>query len=200
MSHRLRFAWAALITLILGGALLVPAARAMAAANPSHSPHVHAQPASVGYAYYPYSGLASPTGSAARVSASTPGCGSGVSDYHVVATYNMRRYPINSGNYRPSTLYCGNSKFGYRHLQPHIGQYFGGWGTFNFSITQVLYAPANITYRQANDTYTHSGAVYQCFPDYYVIWTFYVVTANDKSAKIITAYGSKGRTVNTSCP
>jgi hypothetical protein len=114
------------------------------------------------------------------------------------AQYKMKRYQSNE--YRTSTLYCGNSKYGYRHLQPHIGQYFGGWGTFNFSISQVLLAPASITYRASNDTYTHKGPIYQCFQNSHAIWTFYVVTANDQSAKIITAYGSKGKTVNSPCP
>jgi len=112
----------------------------------------------------------------------------------------MERSPVGSHKYRKSTLYCGNSKYGFRHLEPHIGQYFGGWGAFNFSITQTLHTPASITYRESNNTYTHSGPIYQCFPDHHIIWTFYVVTANDRSAKIITAYGSKGKTVNGPCP
>jgi hypothetical protein len=129
-----------------------------------------------------------------------PHCGEGVSDYHVVATYTMERYPLGSHQYRPSTLYCGNSKFGYRHLERHIGQYFGGWGAFDFSITQTLKAPEDIEYERRNDIYVHTGPIYQCFPGYYVIWKFFVVTENDQSAKIITAYGSKIRTVNQNCP
>jgi hypothetical protein len=129
-----------------------------------------------------------------------PGCGSGVSDSHVVATYEMERAPVGSGQYRTSTLYCGNSSYGFRHLEPHVGQYFGGWGSFNFSITQTQRAPASITFRASNDTYTRAAPIYQCFSDYYIIWTFYVVTTGDSRASIITAYGSKGQTVNSSCP
>jgi len=56
-----------------------------------------------------------------------PNCGSGVRPRKVVATYRAKRYQ--RGGYRTDTLYCGNSNYGYRHLRPHIGQYFGGWGT-----------------------------------------------------------------------
>ena len=110
-----------------------------------------------------------------------PSCESGVSEWHVVAKYKMERAPEGSGKYRSSTLYCGTSGFGFRHLEPHIGQYFGGWPNFNFSITQTQRAPASITYRESNDTYTRA-------------------TSGDAGARIITAYGSKGKTVDSPCP
>ena len=44
-----------------------------------------------------------------------PSCGSGVSDSHVVATYTMKRIP--PGGYRDSVLYCGNSSYGFRHIE-----------------------------------------------------------------------------------
>jgi hypothetical protein len=126
-----------------------------------------------------------------------PNCGKGVRPRKVVATYKAKRY--GTGGYRTDTLYCGNGAYGYRHLQPHIGQYFGGWATFSFSIAQVLKAPAK-TVVQANGNYLKSAPIYQCFfAGYYVIWTFYVVP-NIKSGSIVTAYGRRGKTVNRSCP
>jgi hypothetical protein len=129
-----------------------------------------------------------------------PHCGSGVSVWHVVATYKMERAPVGSHKYRTSTLYCGNSSFGFRHLEPHIGQYFGGWGAFNFSITQTQHTPASITFRSSNDTYTRTGPIDQCFPDHYIVWSFNVVTSGDQGARIITAFGEKVKTVNGPCP
>ncbi len=132
-----------------------------------------------------------------------PHCGSGVSETHVVATYKMERAPVGSHKYRTSTLYCGipgSKGFGFRHLEPHIGQYFGGWGAFNFSITQTQHTPASITFRESNDTYTRSGPIYQCFPDHHIIWTFNVTTSGDKGARIITAFGSSPKTVKGPCP
>jgi hypothetical protein len=162
----------------------------------SASASVKSLPLPSASAYYPGSSAAH--GPASDVVASTPNCGGGVSNTHIVAQYKMKRY--NSNEYRTSTLYCGNSGYGYRHLEPHIGQYFGGWDNFDFSIRQVLLAPASNTYRASNDTYTHTGPIYQCFQNSHAIWTFYVVTANDQPAKIITAYGSKGKTVDSPCP
>jgi len=62
--------------------------------------------------------------------AATSGCGNGANVRKVVATYKARKY--NAGGYRTDTLYCGNIRYGYRHLEPHIGQYFGGWASFSF--------------------------------------------------------------------
>jgi RHS repeat-associated protein len=125
-----------------------------------------------------------------------PDCGPGVPELHVVANYKMKRV---EGGYREVPLYCGNAKYGFRHLEPHIGQYFGGWPSFNFAISVTLRAPADITYRAKNDTYTHLAPVYQCFYEgYYRVWTFRVVTAK-VSGKIITAYGEPGETVDEPC-
>ncbi len=128
---------------------------------------------------------------------SAPSCGSGVRPRKVVATYRAKRYQV--GGYRIDTLYCGNGKYGYRHLEPHIGQYFGGWDSFNFSIAQVLKKPAK-TVVQSNGNYLKSAPIYQCFfAGYYIIWTFYVVP-NIRSGSIVTAYGHKGRRVDQDCP
>jgi|HubBroStandDraft_1064217.scaffolds.fasta_scaffold04997_7 hypothetical protein len=102
-----------------------------------------------------------------------PNCGKGVRPRKVVGQYKAKRH--NKAGYRTDTLYCGSAKYGYRHLQPHISQYFGGWGNFNFSIGAVLKAPADWVV-QTNGNFRESAPIYQCFfAGYYVIWTFYVV-------------------------
>jgi hypothetical protein len=66
--------------------------------------------------------------------ATIPNCGKGVGVRKVVATYRAKR--IGTGGYRTDTLYCGvggSRGYGYRHLEPHVGQYFGGWQNFSFS-------------------------------------------------------------------
>jgi hypothetical protein len=97
-------------------------------------------------------------------------------------------------------LYCGNSGYGYRHLEPHVGQYFGGWASFSFAMAQTLKAPAAIV-AQPNGNYMESAPIYQCFysAGYYVVWTFFVIP-EISSGKIVTAYGRQGRTVHESCP
>jgi len=34
-------------------------------------------------------------------------------------------FPEPAAGYRTVTLYCGNNAYGYRRLEPRIGQYFG---------------------------------------------------------------------------
>ena len=127
----------------------------------------------------------------------SPNCGKGVGPRKVVARYKAKR--IGTGGYRTVTLYCGNSSYGYRHLQPHVGQYFGGWPSFTFAIGQTLKAPAHVV-TQSNGNYRESAPIFQCFyAGYYYIWTFYVVRGI-VSGSIVTAYGHKGKKVNTSCP
>jgi len=129
--------------------------------------------------------------------AATSGCGNGANVRKVVATYKARKY--NAGGYRTDTLYCGNIRYGYRHLEPHIGQYFGGWASFSFAMAQTLKAPATIGV-QPNGNYKETAPIYQCFyAGYYVIWTF-IVIPKISSGAIVTAYGSKGKTVHESCP
>lgn len=129
--------------------------------------------------------------------AAVPGCGKGANVRKVVATYKARKYKADG--YRTDTLCCGNSDYGYRHLEPHVGQYFGGWASFSFAIAQTLKAPATVV-AQGNGNYRESAPIYQCFyAGYYVIWTFFVIPRISSGA-IVTAYGSKGKTVQESCP
>lgn len=103
------------------------------------------------------------------------------------------------GGYRTDILYCGNDNYGYRHLKPHIGQYFGGWGGFTYSVGAVLLKPQKTT-PQKNGNYRKYGPIYQCFyAGYYVVWRFYVIVGI-RSGSIVTAYGHKERTVDESCP
>jgi hypothetical protein len=140
-------------------------------------------------------------GGVASVSpAAIPNCGKGVGVRKVVATYKAKR--IGSGGYRTDTLYCGvggDHGYGYRHLEPHVDEYFGGWQNFSFSIAQTLKAPASVT-KQSNGNYLEKAPIYQCFYEgYYYIWTFSVVPVI-KSGSIVTAYGSRGKRVNAPCP
>ncbi|MGH3202400.1 MAG: hypothetical protein ACRDOA_00225 [Streptosporangiaceae bacterium] len=129
--------------------------------------------------------------------AAVPGCGKGANVRKVVATYKARKY--RAAGYRTDTLYCGNSSYGYRHLEPHIVQYFGGWPSFAFALAQTLKAPARVVV-QDNGNYLESAPIYQCFfAGYYIIWTFFVVP-QVSSGTIVTAYGREGRRVNESCP
>ncbi len=126
-----------------------------------------------------------------------PGCGKGASVRKVVATYKARKYQ--AAGYRADTLYCGNASYGYRHLEPHIAQYFGGWPNFAFAMAQTLKAPARVV-AQDNGNYLESAPIYQCFyAGYYIIWTFFVVP-QISSGTIVTAYGREGRRVDQSCP
>jgi hypothetical protein len=115
----------------------------------------------------------------------------------------MKRF--NAKGYRTATLYCGKYTpphgYGYRHLKVHIGQYFGGWETFDFSIRKILLKLAKIVDQKDRGTYLHSGPIYECFPTegFYVIWTFYVPTAK-RSGSITTAYGREGSHVEGNCP
>ena len=70
-----------------------------------------------------------------------PNCGKGVGPRKMIGKYKAKRH--NKGGYRTDILYCGGAKYGYRHLQKHVPQYFGGWGNFNFSIGAVLKKPAD---------------------------------------------------------
>jgi hypothetical protein len=102
-------------------------------------------------------------GGVASVSPAIPNCGKGVDVRKVVATYKAKR--IGMGGYRTDTLYCGvggSRGYGYRHLEPHVGQYFGGWQNFSFSIAQILKAPAHVVV-QGNGNYLESGPIYECF-------------------------------------
>jgi hypothetical protein len=155
-------------------------------------------PASAATNAYKTDSVAMTPGSATLVSAAaSPNCGKGVGPRKVVGTYKTKQ--VGKGGYRTVTLYCGNNSYGYRHLEPHVGQYFGGWGNFNFSIAATLKAPGQVV-TQTNGNYRYSAPVYQCFYEgYYYIWTFYVVRTI-VSGSIVTAYGSKGKRVNTSCP
>jgi hypothetical protein len=129
--------------------------------------------------------------------AAAPSCGKGANVRKVVATYKAKKHE--AGGYRTDTLYCGNSDYGYRHLEPHIGQYFGGWAGFSFAMTQTLRAPATFVV-QENGNYKETAPIYQCFyAGYYIIWTFFVISKVSSGA-IVTAYGSKGKTVYESCP
>lgn len=126
-----------------------------------------------------------------------PNCGKGARPRKIVAKYKAKRHQARG--YRTDILYCGNSKYGYRHLKPHVGQYFGGWGNFSFSIAQVLLAPATWVV-QKNGNFLESAPIFQCFfQGYYIIWTFYVVP-QIRSGTIVTAYGREGRRVNQPCP
>src|SRR5712691_9973855 len=126
-----------------------------------------------------------------------PNCGKGVRPRKIVGKYKAKRH--NKGGYRTDLLYCGGAKYGYRHLQPHVPQYFGGWGNFNFSIGAVLKKPADWVV-QPNGNFRESAPIFQCFfAGYYFIWTFYVVP-NIQSGTIVTAYGHKGRKVDKPCP
>src|SRR5260370_26270923 len=127
----------------------------------------------------------------------SPNCGRGVRLRKIVAKYKAKRHQ--TAGYRADILYCGNSKYGFRHLEPHIGQYFGGWGNFSFSIAQVLKRPANWV-MQKNGNFLESAPIFQCFfQGFYIIWTFYVVP-QIKSGTIVTAYGREGRRTNQPCP
>jgi hypothetical protein len=133
----------------------------------------------------------------APVIAAVPGCGKGANVRKAVATYKARKYQ--AAGYRTDTLYCGNSSYGYRHLEPHIAQYFGGWPSFTYAMAQTLKAPARVV-PQNNGNYLESAPIYQCFfAGYYIIWTFFVVP-QISSGTIVTAYGREGRRVNQSCP
>jgi hypothetical protein len=130
--------------------------------------------------------------------AAVPGCGKGANVRKVVATYKAKKYEGSA--YRTDTLYCGNDDYGYRHLEQHIGQYFGGWASFSFAMAQTLKAPATFV-AQENDNYQERAPIYQCFysAGYYIIWTF-IVISRISSGAIVTAYGRPGRTVNEPCP
>ena len=129
-----------------------------------------------------------------------PNCGKGVGPRKVVATYKAKRYK--ASGYRTDTLYCGvggDHGYGYRHLEPHIGEYYGGWQNFTFSIAQTLKAPATVVV-QKNGNYLESAPIYQCFYEgYYIIWTFFAFPEIE-SGSIVTAYGRKGKKVNEPCP
>jgi hypothetical protein len=130
--------------------------------------------------------------------AAAPGCGKGANVRKVVATYKAKRYE--AAGYRTDTLYCGNDDYGYRHLEEHIGEYFGGWPSFSFAMAQTLKAPATFV-AQENDNYQERAPIYQCFysAGYYMIWTF-IVISRISSGAIVTAYGRSGRIVHESCP
>jgi hypothetical protein len=133
----------------------------------------------------------------APVIAAVPGCGKGANVRKVVATYKARKYE--AAGYRTDTLYCGNDEYGYRHLEGHIGEYFGGWASFSFAIAQTLKAPLTFV-PQPNGNYMESAPIYQCFyAGYYIIWKFFVIP-EISSGEIVTAYGRPGRTVDESCP
>lgn len=143
------------------------------------------------------------TGTSARYVASAPviaaafSCGKGANVRKIVATYKAKKYK--ASGYRTDTLYCGNSSYGFRHLEPHIGQYFGGWTNVTFSIAQTLKAPATFV-AQKNGNYLESAPIYQCFyAGYYIIWTFFVIPQIG-SGTIVTAYGREGKRINESCP
>ncbi len=89
-----------------------------------------------------------------------PNCGKGVRPRKIVGKYKAKRH--NKGGYRTDLLYCGGVKYGYRHLQPHIPQYFGGWGNFDFSIGAVLKKPADWVV-QGNGNFRESAPIFQCF-------------------------------------
>jgi len=180
MKNRLRTAFAAVSGALLLVFSLVAASPASAATNAVRTGSVAMAP-----------------GGTTLVSAASPNCGKGVGPRKVVGTYKTKR--VGTGGYRTVTLYCGNSSYGYRHLEPHVGQYFGGWGNFNFSIGVTLKAPGKVV-TQDNGNYVYSAPVYQCFYEgYYIIWTFFVVRTI-VSGSIVTAHGREGRRVNTSCP
>ncbi len=129
-----------------------------------------------------------------------PNCGKGVRVRKVIATYTMKR-DIPGNHYRPAHLYCGDRYYGYRHLEGHIGEYFGGWGNFNFSIGQTLRYPQHNYYQPSRHTYLHSTPIDQCFYSGQIThWTFYVITSPNSTADIITAYGRRGSTVSGYCP
>lgn len=134
----------------------------------------------------------------APVIGAVPGCGKGANVRKVVAMYKAKKYLV--AGYRTDTLYCGTIRiYGYRHLEQHIAQYFGGWPSFTFAMTQTLKAPARVVV-QDNGNYLESAPIYQCFyAGYYIIWTFFVVP-EISSGTIVTAYGREGRRVNQSCP
>ena len=130
--------------------------------------------------------------------AAIPGCAKGANIRKVVATYRAKRFQATG--YRTDTLYCGNLlTYGYRHLEEHIGEFFGGWANFSFVMAQTLKAPATFV-AQENGNYQERAPIYQCFyAGYYIIWTF-IVIPKISSGDIVTAYGRPGRTVNQSCP
>jgi hypothetical protein len=134
----------------------------------------------------------------APVIATVPGCGKGANVRKVVATYKAKKYL--AAGYRTDTLYCGTTRvYGYRHLEEHVAEYFGGWPSFTFAMAQTLKAPARVVV-QDNGNYLESAPIYQCFyAGYYIIWTFFVVP-EISSGTIVTAYGREGRRVNQSCP
>jgi len=184
---RLRAAIAAIaVTAVIAALLCVPSGTAMASTAPAGA---RLMPVATGAsAWY--------AGSAPAIAA-VPGCGKGASVRKVVATYKARKHQ--AAGYRTDTLYCGNSSYGYRHLEPHIAQYFGGRPSFSFAMAQTLQAPARVV-SQDNGNYLESAPIYQCFyAGYYIIWTFFVVP-EISSGTIVTAYGREGRRVSQSCP
>lgn len=70
----------------------------------------------------------------------------------------------------------------------------------SIAVAQTLKAPADIVV-QPNGNYKEIAPIYQCFysAGYYVIWTFFVIP-EISSGSIVTAYGSKGKTVDQCCP
>jgi hypothetical protein len=113
-----------------------------------------------------------------------------VSDLHVVAVYTMKQI---QGGYRHSVLYCGNSVYGFRHIEANdngkrISGYAGGWPGFNYSIAVTLKTWTSYKYRAKNDTYARYKRINLCNGGTWLkSWTFGVTTAR-QSAKIITAF------------
>jgi RHS repeat-associated protein len=126
-------------------------------------------------------------------------CGAGTSAGKVVDTYTMLKETRQS--YRTATLYCGNTKYGFRHLETHVTQSGLLWPTFNYLIGLTLGAPQTIKYKSSNDTFTYSASETLVMTAGLVKWTAtFVVVRAAYTAKIITAYAATVKWVTQTYP
>lgn len=126
-------------------------------------------------------------------------CGPGTSAGKVVDTYTMLKETRQS--YRTATLYCGNTNYGFRHLQKHVTESGLQWQTFNYLIGLTLGAPQTIKYKTSNDTFTYEAFQTLVMTAGLVKWTAtFVVVRAAYTAKIITAYAATVKWITQTPP
>ncbi len=136
-----------------------------------------------------------------------PDCGEGVDDYYLVNSYYFKKP---EGGHDYADLFCGNSKFGFRHIKEsdggrRISNFPGEWPAFNYSIGSVERAWTGKTYDPKRDTWSLHEKLYLCnsAENWYKPFEFYVVDApprKDLPWRIITAWPDWEKQQTGPCP
>jgi hypothetical protein len=146
-------------------------------------------------------------------SAKYPDCKAGVNDRKLVEYYELRIPNTKPPEYNLENLYCGNSSYGFRHIEAsdkgkRISNFPGGWPGFDYALNASAATWTNWSYDKTRKTYnyTNKNLCLSQGTEWHQMLPFSIVVTGPKQTTgvgpntIITAYYSKGKKLPGGCP